>query len=76
VLTVLYGWPVAASFIGDPEWYERIQQVGPTTAGMAIQATTGLADLPIGPWPGLGVLALYAGGALLLGGLLLRARDV
>lgn len=76
VLTLLYGWPVVASFIGDPEWAERIQQLGPTTAGMAIQATTGLRDLPIGPWPGLGVLALYAAGALLLGGTLLRARDV
>lgn len=75
VLMLLYGWPLVASFVGDPEWYERIQQAGPTTAGMAIQATTGLADLPIGPWPGLGVLALYAAGALLLGGYLLRTRD-
>ena len=74
VLTLLYGWPVVASFVSDPEWYERIQQAGPT-AGMAIQATTGLRDLPIGPWPGLGVLALYAAGALLLGGFLLRTRD-
>lgn len=75
VLTLLYGWPTVASFVGDPEWYERVQSAGPSTAGMAIQATTGLAELPIGPWPGLGVLALYAAGALLLGGLLLRARD-
>lgn len=76
VLFLLYGWPVVASFVGDPDWQEWLQQLGPVTAGMAIQATTGVADLPIGPWPGLGVLALYAAGALLLGGVLLRARDI
>ncbi|MGH3196400.1 MAG: hypothetical protein ACRDNT_10810 [Streptosporangiaceae bacterium] len=27
------------------------------TAGLAIQATTGLSSLPISPWAGLGVLA-------------------
>jgi hypothetical protein len=41
------------------------------TAGLAIQATTGLRSLPIGPWPGLGVLAAWAAAALLAGGLLL-----
>jgi hypothetical protein len=30
------------------------------TAGMAIQATTGLNSLPISPWAGLGVLAAWA----------------
>ncbi len=45
------------------------------TAGLAIQATRGLKTLPIGPWPGLGVLALWTAGALLADGLLLRTRD-
>ncbi len=45
------------------------------TAGMAIEATTGLNTLPISPWAGLGVLAAWAAGALLLGGLLLQLRD-
>jgi ABC-2 type transport system permease protein len=31
--------------------------------------------MPISPWAGLGVLATWAAGALLLGGLLLRIRD-
>ena len=44
-------------------------------AGLAIQATKNLRALPIGPWPGLGVLAVWAGAALLAGGLLLRLRD-
>ena len=59
----------------DPTWERRLEQWSPMNAGMAIQATRDLNTLPIGPWPGLGVLALWAAGALLLGGLLLRLRD-
>jgi ABC-2 type transport system permease protein len=59
----------------DPRWEHRLQQWGPMTAGLAIQATKNLNKLPIGPWPGLGVLAAWAAAALLAGGLLLRLRD-
>jgi ABC-2 type transport system permease protein len=59
----------------DPRWEHRLQEWGPMTAGLAIQATRNLKTLPIGPWPGLGVLALWAAGALLAGGLVLRLRD-
>jgi len=45
------------------------------SAGLDIQATIGLRSLPLGPWAGLGVLAAWAAGALLTGGLLLRWRD-
>jgi ABC-2 type transport system permease protein len=45
------------------------------TAGLAIQATTDLDSLPIGPWAGLGVLAGWAAAALLGGALVLRLRD-
>ena len=45
------------------------------TAGLAIQATTGLRSLPVSPWAALGVLAASAAGALLVGGLPLRLRD-
>jgi ABC-2 type transport system permease protein len=45
------------------------------SAGLAIQATTDLGSLPIGPWAGLGVTAGWAAAALLVGGLLLRIRD-
>jgi len=44
-------------------------------AGLAIQATKRLDGLPIGPWPGLGVLAAYAGGAAILGAVLFTLRD-
>ena len=43
-------------------------------AGLVL-VTTGLNTLPISPWAGLGVLAAWAGGALLLGGLFLSLRD-
>jgi hypothetical protein len=45
------------------------------TAGLAVQATGNLDGLAIGPWAGPGVLAAWAAGALLAGGLLLRLRD-
>ena len=59
----------------DPRWEHRLQQWGPMTAGLAIQATKDLKKLPIGPWQGLGVLAAWAAAALLAGGVLLRLRD-
>ena len=75
VLGWLYVFPVMAQVVTDPDWQERLQQIGPMTAGLAIQATTGLRSLPISPWAGLGVLAIWATAALVVGGLLLRLRD-
>jgi len=76
VLALLYIVPVLTD-LGtlDPTWQHRFQRYGPMTAGLAIQATRNLGKLPIGPWPGLGVLAAWAAAALLAGGLLLRLRD-
>jgi ABC-2 type transport system permease protein len=74
VLGLLYLFPIAASAV-SPHWQRHIEQIGPMTAGLAIQATTGLRSLPISPWAGLGVLAAWAAAALLAGGLLLRYRD-
>jgi ABC-2 type transport system permease protein len=75
VLGLLYLFPIIAAVAGSPDLARHIQQIGPMTAGMEIQATTGLNSLPISPWAGLGVLGAWAAGALLLGGLLLRRRD-
>ncbi len=75
VLGLLYLFPILAQVVSDPDWRQRLQQVGPMTAGLAIQATTGLDRLPISPWGGLGVLAAWAATALVAGGLLLRLRD-
>jgi ABC-2 type transport system permease protein len=75
VLGLLYVLPIIATFAGNATLSRHLQQIGPMTAGLAIQATTHLNTLPISPWAGLGVLAAWAAGALLLGGLLLRRRD-
>jgi ABC-2 type transport system permease protein len=75
VLGLLYLSPILTKVINDPTWQRHLQQIAPMTAGLAIQATRNLQHLPISPWAGLGVLAAWAAGALLLGGLLLRLRD-
>jgi ABC-2 type transport system permease protein len=75
VLGLLYLFPILAQLIGDPHWQRRLQQIGPMTAGLAVQATVNLRALPIGPWAGLGVLAAWAAAALFAGGLVLWLRD-
>jgi ABC-2 type transport system permease protein len=75
VLGLLYLFPIIAGAVTNPDLKRHLMQIGPMNAGLAIQATTGLDALPIHPWPGLGVLAAWAGAALLAGGQLLRVRD-
>jgi ABC-2 type transport system permease protein len=75
VLALLFLFPIVAHFVSDTTWQRHLEQIGPMTAGMAIQDTVNLASQPIGPWAGLGVLAAWAAGALLLGGLVLVRRD-
>jgi ABC-2 type transport system permease protein len=74
VLALLYLFPVIASAF-SPSWSRHLQQIGPMSAGLAIQATAGLHSLPLTPWQGLGVLALWAAGALIIGGVTLQLRD-
>jgi len=75
VLGLLYLFPVLAAVVFSSHWQRHLEQIGPMSAGLAIQATTGLRGLPISPWAGLGVLAAWAAAALLAGGLMLRLRD-
>jgi ABC-2 type transport system permease protein len=75
VLGLLYLFPIIAGVIGDATWKRHLDQISPMVAGMYIQATTDLRALPLDPWQGLGVLAAWAAGALLAGGLLLGLRD-
>jgi ABC-2 type transport system permease protein len=75
VLSLLFLFPIIAHFVTDPTWQRHLEQIGPMTAGLAIQDTVDLAHQPIGPWAGLGVLAAWAAGALLMGGLVLARRD-
>jgi ABC-2 type transport system permease protein len=75
VLGLLYLFPIVAAVVSDPHVQRHLQQIAPMTAGLDIQATTGLPSLPLSPWAGLGVLAAWAVAALLAGGLVLRLRD-
>ena len=76
VLALLYLWPIIGAAVTDPHWHNRIERYAPMNAGLSVQATRDLAGMPIGPWEGLGVLAAWAAGSLLVGGLALRLRDV
>jgi ABC-2 type transport system permease protein len=76
VLAVLYLFPLAAAVISNPPIARHLEQAGPLTAGLDAQATIGVNNLPLTPWQGLGVVALWAAGALILGALALRFRDV
>ena len=64
-----------AATVSNPHWQRHLEQIAPLSAGLAMQATTGLRGMPISPWAGLAVLAAWAAGAILAGGLLLRLRD-
>lgn len=75
VLGLLYLVPVIVLLTADPGWQRLLWSISPANAGLAVQATTQLSALPLGPWAGLGVVAVWAGAALLCGALLLRARD-
>jgi ABC-2 type transport system permease protein len=71
----LYVIPLISYVVISPVWQRRLDRWAPTNAGLAIQATRGIAKLPIGPWPGLGVLGLWTAAALAAGWLVLRLRD-
>lgn len=75
ILGLLYLLPIISQVIGDPHWQRLLQQVGPMSAGLTIQATTDLHSLPLRPWAGLGVTAAWAAAALATGALLLHKRD-
>jgi ABC-2 type transport system permease protein len=73
-LGLLYLFPIVTTLINNASWQHRIERYSPM-AGLNVQATTGLKSLAIGPWAGLGVLAIWAAAAILAGGLALRFRD-
>ena len=75
VLALLYLFPAVAAAVTNVHWYRHLQQIAPMTAGLAIQSTVNVHQLPISPWAGLGVLACWATGAMLVGALILQLRD-
>lgn len=75
VLGLLYLFPVVALVISNPDWHRHAEQIAPMQAGLAIQNTIDLAHQPLSPWQGIGVLAVWAFGALAVGGFAMRVRD-
>ena len=75
VLGLLYLFPIVAAVIPDHVLARHLVQVAPMTAGLYIQVTAGLQALPLAPWQGLGVLALWTLVALIAGAVVLRLRD-
>ena len=75
VLGVLYLFPLAADVVSNPALGRHLDQIGPLPAGLDAQATIKVKGLPLTPWQGLGVVALWTAGALLLGALALKSRD-
>ena len=75
VLGLLYLFPIVSAVIPDHTLQRHLEQIAPMTAGLYIQSTVGLKSLPLTPWQGLGVLAAWSFGALLLGAIVLRLRD-
>jgi ABC-2 type transport system permease protein len=74
VLGLLYLPPLLAALVSGP-WRRHIEQIAPMTAGLAIQATRNIRSLPVPPWTGIGILAGWAAGMLLVGVAVLKARD-
>lgn len=74
-LALLYVVPLMADLVASPTWQHRLQRWTPMPAALSIQATRNFDRLPIGPWPGLGVLAAYAAGLLVAGAVAFGRRD-
>jgi ABC-2 type transport system permease protein len=75
VLGLLYLFPIVAAAAGSQSLTRHLEQLGPMTAGLAIQATTHLPAQPIAPWSGLAVLAAWSALALAVGLLRLTRTD-
>jgi ABC-2 type transport system permease protein len=75
VLGLLFVFPTLLVMVSNPAWHRHLEQIAPMNAGLGIQATVDLHSLALTPWVGLGVLGLWAAGALVLGGVVLQLRD-
>jgi ABC-2 type transport system permease protein len=73
VLGLLYLMPVLLPMFPDPHLQKLLFRLTPGTAVQALQSTT--LDLPLKPWPAIGVTALWSIAALALGGAALIRRD-
>jgi ABC-2 type transport system permease protein len=75
VLGLLFAFPIVLLMVSNPHWHRHLEQIAPMKAGLGIQTTVDVHSLPLSPWAGLGVLGLWAAGALVLGAVVLQLRD-
>ena len=75
VLGLLFLFPIALVMVSNPHWHRHLEQIAPMNSGLGIQTTVDVHSLPLTPWAGLGVLGLWAAGALILGAFVLLFRD-
>jgi ABC-2 type transport system permease protein len=75
LFALLFLFPIAAAAASDEHVRRHLEQISPMQAGLGIQTTVNLHGLVISPWAGLGVLGLWAVGALVLGGLSWQLHD-
>lgn len=75
VLGVLYLFPIVASVVSNTTISRHLKQIGPLSAGLDVQSTIGVNSLPLTPGQGLGVVVLWAAGALVLGAAAVSFRD-
>lgn len=75
LLGLLFLFPILSAIVPDHDLARHLQQVGPMSAGLLVEATQGLSGLPLTPWQGLGVLAAWAVGSIVLAALIFHRRD-
>ncbi len=74
MLGLLYLFPILGLAASGPRWPGEPHRAL-MTAGLNLQARTGLGGFLASPLAGLGLVTAWAAAALLVGGLLLRFRD-
>jgi hypothetical protein len=75
VVCLLYGLPLVGAALGNAHLQRFIAKYAPLPAGLSIQDTRRLDELVIGGWPGLGVVAVWASVAMLVGAIAFAVRD-
>ncbi|GGM08792.1 ABC transporter permease [Dactylosporangium sucinum] len=75
VLVLLYVAPLVAALVSNARWQRWLHRYSPMDAGLAVQVTRHLEPQDIGPWAGLGVLAVYAAVAVVAALVMFEVRD-
>ncbi|MGH8880498.1 MAG: ABC transporter permease [Stackebrandtia sp.] len=75
IFGLLFVFPVLIVAVRDPDLARILFRASPMDAGLSVQVTEDLSKMPISPWAGLGILAIWTASALLAGTTTLHRRD-